>query len=99
MELGSEVDAHATAERIDQVLAGKSVVVTGTLSELSRDDAAAEILARGGKNPGSVSAKTFAVVVGDGPGASKVSAAERHGVPMIDEAAFLALLASGELDS
>ena len=99
MELGTEVGADATGERVDQVLVGKSVVVTGTLSELSRDDAAAEILARGGKSPGSVSAKTFAVVVGDGPGASKVSAAERHGVPMIDEAAFLALLASGELDS
>ena len=51
-----------------QVLAGKAVVVPGTLEGFSREEAEAAIMARGGKSPGSVSKKTFAVVVGDEPG-------------------------------
>jgi DNA ligase (NAD+) len=80
-----------------QTLAGKAVVVTGTLAGYSRDDAAEAITSRGGKSPGSVSSKTFAVVVGDSPGASKLTKAESLGVPMIDESAFEALLETGEL--
>jgi len=80
-----------------QVLAGKSVVVSGTLAGYSRDGAGEAVVARGGTNPGSVSAKTFALVVGDSPGASKVSKAEQHGVPILDEAAFARLLETGEL--
>ena len=56
-----------------QTLAGKAVVVSGTLDGFSRDGATEAIVARGGTSPGSVSAKTFALVVGDSPGASKVS--------------------------
>ena len=78
-------------------LAGKSVVVTGTLEGFSRDEAAAAIKARGGKSPGSVSAKTTAVVVGAEPGASKLTKAEELGVPILDEAAFPHLLDTGEL--
>ena len=80
-----------------QVLAGMSVVVTGTLDGFSRDEAAAAIKTRGGKNPGSVSKKTTAVVVGAEPGASKLGKAEELGVPVLDEAGFVALLESGEL--
>ena len=54
------------------------------------------ITARGGKSPGSVSAKTYALVVGDGPGASKVTKAEQLGVPILDEAAFDRLLETGD---
>lgn len=82
---------------IDQTLDGKSVVVTGTLGGFSRDEAAAAIKARGGKSPGSVSKKTTAVVVGDSPGASKLTKAEDLGVPILDEAGFVALLETGEL--
>jgi DNA ligase (NAD+) len=78
-------------------LDGMSVVVTGTLSDFSRDEAAAAIKARGGKSPGSVSGKTTAVVVGESPGASKVTKAEELGVPVVDEAGFLHLLETGEL--
>jgi DNA ligase (NAD+) len=78
-------------------LAGKSVVVTGTLENYSRDDAAAAIKSRGGKSPGSVSAKTTAVVVGAEPGASKLTKAEEMGIPVLDEAAFQHLLDTGEL--
>ena len=79
------------------VLAGKAVVVTGTLDGFDRDGAERAIKERGGKSPGSVSAKTFAVVVGREPGASKVTKAESLGVPMLDEAGFRHLLDTGEL--
>lgn len=78
-------------------LAGLSVVVSGTLEGYSREEAAAAVKARGGKSPGSVSAKTTALVVGEGPGASKVTKAEELGVPVLDEAGFVHLLETGEL--
>lgn len=80
-----------------QTLDGKSVVVTGTLAGYSREEAEAVIKAHGGKSPGSVSKKTTAVVVGEGPGASKITKAEDLGIPVLDEAAFEHLLATGEL--
>ena len=83
-------------EEAPQVLAGKTVVVSGTLANYSRDEAAAAIVARGGTSPGSVSAKTYALVVGDSPGASKVTKAESVGVPILDEAGFERLLETGE---
>jgi DNA ligase (NAD+) len=80
-----------------QTLAGKAVVVSGTLAGFSRDGATEAIVARGGTSPGSVSAKTFALVVGDNPGASKVTKAEQHSVPIIDERSFQHLLETGDL--
>jgi DNA ligase (NAD+) len=80
-----------------QVLVGKAVVVTGTLAGYSREGAEQAIKARGGKSPGSVSAKTFAVVVGTEPGASKLAKAEQLGIPVLDEAGFENLLRTGEL--
>ena len=66
---------------VPRTLAGKSVVVTGTLEGYTREEAEEAIVARGGKSPGSVSKKTFAVVVGDAPGASKVTKAEHWASP------------------
>jgi DNA ligase (NAD+) len=80
-----------------QVLDGKTVVVTGTLEGFSREDAEEAIKSRGGKAPGSVSKKTTAVVVGEGPGAAKLTKAEELGVPILDEAGFAHLLETGEL--
>jgi DNA ligase (NAD+) len=80
-----------------QTLAGKSVVVTGTLAGYTREEAEEAIVARGGKSPGSVSAKTFAVVVGSEPGAAKLRKAEELGIPILDGDAFDQLLESGEL--
>ena len=80
-----------------QTLTGKAVVVTGTLANYSREGAEQAIKARGGKSPGSVSAKTYAVVVGAEPGASKLTKAEQLGVPVLDEAGFETLLRTGEL--
>ncbi|MBV9292653.1 MAG: NAD-dependent DNA ligase LigA [Frankiales bacterium] len=75
-------------------LEGLSIVVTGTLSGFSRDAATAAIQERGGKVVGSVSKKTSYVVVGDSPG-SKYDKAVSLGVPVLDEAAFRALLEDG----
>jgi DNA ligase (NAD+) len=80
-----------------QVLLGKSIVVSGTLERFDREGAEVAITSRGGKSPGSVSKKTTALVVGEGPGASKVTKAEELGIPILDEAAFLDLLETGEL--
>jgi DNA ligase (NAD+) len=99
VDLGSEAAAAAAAaarQAIPQVLEGKAVVVTGTLAGFTREDAEAAIVARGGKSPGSVSSKTYAVVVGESPGASKLTKAEQLGVPILDEAAFERLLETGE---
>ena len=82
---------------IEQTLDRASVVVTGTLSGFTRDGAAAAVKERGGESPGSVSKKTTAVVVGDEPGASKLTKAQELGVPILDEAGFVALLATGTL--
>jgi len=83
--------------RLAQTLAGRSVVVTGSLVSFSREEAESAITSRGGKSPGSVSAKTTAVVVGDAPGAAKLTKAEALGVPILDEQQFVALLETGEL--
>jgi DNA ligase (NAD+) len=83
---------------LPQTLAGKAVVVTGSVPGYSRDGAAEAIKARGGKSPGSVSRKTFALVVGDEPGASKLTRATELGVPIVAAAAFDHLLDTGELD-
>ncbi|MDA8264910.1 MAG: NAD-dependent DNA ligase LigA [Actinomycetota bacterium] len=83
--------------RVPQVLAGRSVVVTGTLSRWSRDEAEKAVVARGGRAPGSVSARTTAVVAGAGPGAAKITRAVELGLPILDEEAFERLLDTGEL--
>jgi DNA ligase (NAD+) len=81
---------------LEPTLAGKAVVVTGTLESMSRDKAVEAVKARGGSSPGSVSKKTAYVVAGAEPGQAKVTKAEECGVPVIDEAAFLRLLETGE---
>ena len=82
-------------ESIVRTLEGKTVVVTGSLQNYSRDGAKEAILARGGKASGSVSKKTDYVVVGDSPG-SKAAKAEQLGVPVLDEDEFTHLLETGE---
>lgn len=93
---GLNFDEPRGAE-LPQTLAGMSIVVTGTLENFSRDAAEEAITSRGGKSPGSVSKKTTAVVVGDAPGASKLTKAESLEVPILDESQFQKLLDTGEL--
>lgn len=76
---------------VDDVLAGKTVVVTGTLPTLSRNDAKNMIEAHGGKAAGSVSKKTDYVLAGEAAG-SKLVKAQELGITIIDEAEFLQLI-------
>jgi DNA ligase (NAD+) len=95
---GPKAGATVGAEsEIAQTLAGKSVVVTGTLEGYSREEAEAAIISRGGKSPGTVSKRTFAVVVGASPGAAKTQKAAELGIPIVDGARFDELLATGEV--
>jgi DNA ligase (NAD+) len=73
-------------------LAEQTVVLTGTLPELTREQATEMILAAGGRVTGSVSRKTAYVIAGESPG-SKLAQAERLGVPVLDEAGLRGLLA------
>ena len=74
-----------------QTLLGQTFVLTGTLNEMSRDEAKKALQARGAKVTGSVSKKTSYVVVGDSPG-SKAAKAEQLGVEILDEAGLMKLL-------
>ena len=79
---------------IPRHLEGLSIVVTGSLTGFSRDQAKEAIIARGGKAASSVSKKTHFVVVGDAPG-SKYDKAVSLEVPILDEDGFRVLLAEG----
>ena len=95
INFGDEDAAARAAEAraaIPQTLDGKTVVVTGTVPGLTRDEAEEAIVLRGGKSPGSVSKKTFALVVGEGAGAGKLTKAEANGTPIVPADRFDDLL-------
>ncbi|HEY3589341.1 MAG TPA: NAD-dependent DNA ligase LigA [Buttiauxella sp.] len=79
------------AEDIDSPFAGKTVVLTGSLSIMSRDDAKARLVALGAKVSGSVSKKTDLVIAGEAAG-SKLVKAQELGIDVIDEAEMIRLL-------
>lgn len=89
-EAGVSMTARAAAPTSD-ALAGKTVVLTGTLPTMTRDEAAKKIKAAGGKVSGSVSKKTDLVLAGEEAG-SKLTKAKELGIEIIDEEAFLRLL-------
>ena len=100
VNFGSEEEvqaALAARAAIEQTLAGKNVVVTGAVPGYTREGAEEAVVLRGGKSPGSVSKKTFALVVGEGAGASKLTKAEELGIPQVPAERFEELLATGEL--
>lgn len=86
---GVNMDWHG--EKKGTALAGMTIVVTGTLPTLSRQEAEALIARNGGKASGSVSQKTAYVLAGEAAG-SKLTKARSLGVPVIDEAAFLRMI-------
>ena len=89
--LDAGVTPQHESDALSDALAGKTVVVTGTLPTLSRDEAEALIARHGGRAASSVSKKTSFVLAGEKAG-SKLTKAESLGIPVIDEAAFLRML-------
>lgn len=85
---------EAVKEAPAETLAGFTFVLTGTLPTMTREEASERIKAAGGKVAGSVSGKTSYVVAGEAAG-SKLTKAEALGVPVIDEAALVAMLNGG----
>ena len=91
-ELDEIVDAEKP--KSNSAVAGKTVVFTGSLEKMTRDEAKAMAERLGAKAAGSVSKKTDYVVVGENAG-SKADKAEQLGVPILDEAQFVRLLDEG----
>ena len=91
-EKGLRLEADESERRVEGgPLEGKTIVLTGTLPDLTREEAAAMVKSAGGKVTNSVSKKTDYVVAGESPG-SKLQKAESLGVEVLDEAGLLALL-------
>ncbi len=95
------VDGCADGADTPQVLAGRSVVVSGNLDDwfIGRDDAKRAITQRGGKSPSSVNKSTFALVAGERAGQSKLDRAAELDVPVLDEQGLRKLLDSGEVSA
>jgi DNA ligase (NAD+) len=91
-EYGLRMEDEGPAAPVEGPLVGRTLVLTGTLPNLTREDATQRIEAAGGKVTGSVSKKTDYVVAGDDPG-TKMTKAEQLGTEILDEDGLLALLA------
>ncbi len=89
MAVGSESDEGRT-----ELLAGKSIVISGVFNLHSRDEYKEMIERNGGKNVGSISKKTDFVLAGANMGPSKLEKAQKLGIPIVDEEAFLAMLST-----
>jgi DNA ligase (NAD+) len=92
--LGLSFELSDEDRPVEGRLTGSQYAITGTLESMSREEARAKLEALGAKVSDSVSKKTTGVFVGESPGASKVTKAEKSGVPLLDEAELLALLGS-----
>jgi DNA ligase (NAD+) len=90
--LGLRFESGEEAKPVEGPLSGQTYVVTGTLERYTREEAKAALEALGAKVIDSVSGKTTGLVVGEEPGASKLTKAQRAGVPLLTEADLLALL-------
>jgi DNA ligase (NAD+) len=91
-ELGLRFEAGEDDRPAEGPLTGSTFVITGTLEAMSREEAGAGLEAKGAKVTNSVSKKTTGLIVGEEPGASKLTKARREGVPLLSEADLVALL-------
>ncbi len=88
------------AERVvEGPLTGRTYAITGTLEDWTREEAAAALEALGAKVANSVSGKTTGLIVGEDPGASKLTKARKAEVPILDEASLRELLADAPADA
>ena len=93
-ELGLRFETGEEDRPVEGPLTGKTYVITGTLEKYSRDEAAAALESLGAKVTNSVSSKTTGLVVGEEPGASKLTKAQRSGVALLTEADLAKLLSA-----
>ncbi|HET6726265.1 MAG TPA: NAD-dependent DNA ligase LigA [Gammaproteobacteria bacterium] len=91
-ELGLRFETSAAERPKEGPLTGRTYVITGTLERFTREEAAAALEALGAKMTNSVSSKTTGLIVGEEPGASKLSKAQKAGTPIVSEAELLELL-------
>jgi DNA ligase (NAD+) len=89
--MAAGVNTSCLTEITDQRFAGKTIVLTGTLERMTRQEATERIESFGGKASGSVSKKTSFVVAGPGAG-SKLKKANELNIPVLTEEAFLELI-------
>jgi hypothetical protein len=95
----ADIELLANKPELSNLLEGKSIVFTGDFDEFSRDEGQVAIESRGGKSPGSVSGKTFALVVGTNPGDSKLAKAHALNTPVINVEQFKLILLTGNLNN
>jgi DNA ligase (NAD+) len=91
-ELGLRFEVGDDEKPVEGPLTGRSYVITGTLERMTRNEAQAALEELGAKVSDSVSSRTTGVIVGEEPGKSKLTKAEKAGVPLLTEADLLALL-------
>jgi DNA ligase (NAD+) len=91
--LGLRFESDAEDRPVEGPLTGQTYVITGTLERWTREEAQAELEAQGAKVTNSVSKKTTGLIVGEEPGASKLTKAQQNGVQLLDEPALAELLA------
>jgi DNA ligase (NAD+) len=91
-ELGLRFETGEEERPVEGPLTGRTYVITGTLEAFTRDEAAALLEERGAKIANSVSGKTTGLIVGEEPGKSKLTKAEKSDVPLLAEADLLKLL-------
>jgi DNA ligase (NAD+) len=92
--LGLRFEVGEEERPVEGPLTGRTYVITGTLERFSREEASAALESLGAKVTGSVSKKTTGLIVGEEPGASKLTKAQREGVSLLTEDDLLALLGS-----
>lgn len=93
-EAGLQMSVEESAEGQTDILAGKTIVISGTFAHHSRDEYKELIERNGGKNAGSISKKTSFVLAGENMGPAKLEKANSLGVPVIGEEEFLQMLAA-----
>ena len=91
-ELGLQMEIEASDDKNNSTLEGKSFVVSGVFEKVSRDELKNLIEEYGGRNTGSISAKTSCLIAGANMGPAKKDKAEKLGVKIISEEEFLAMI-------
>ena len=79
-------------EKLSDVFSGKNIVISGVFTRFSRDEIKDLVESHGGKNAGSISAKTSYVVAGENMGPAKLEKARQLNIPILDEEEFLKMI-------